>query len=85
MSPMTMRDTTDAARREQIASIRRMEPGERVRVAVEMSEDVRRIAAAGARLRHPEWSDASVRRAVLSSIYGRAFVDRVLGADAADA
>jgi hypothetical protein len=49
---------------------RRMGPAARIRLAVEMSEEVRRIARAGARSREPALSDAELRWKQLRILYG---------------
>ena len=59
------RDTSAAARAAQIAVLRRLGASERVRIAAEMSEDVRRIAIEAERRRHPELSAEQARDIVL--------------------
>ena len=49
-------DTTDDARRRQIAILRSMSPSQRVAIAASMTDEVRSIAEAGIQHRHPEWS-----------------------------
>jgi hypothetical protein len=63
-------DTDDKARATQLAVLRRLEPSERARLAAEMSEDVRRIAFEAEQRRHPEFSPAEARQAVLDRIWG---------------
>lgn len=63
-------DTDDGARAAQLAVLRRLGPSERVRIAAEMSEDVRRIAFEAERRRHPELSVGEARQAVLDRIWG---------------
>jgi hypothetical protein len=48
----------------------RIGPTARIRLAVEMSEEARRIALAGARSREPMLSDAELRSRLLRSLYG---------------
>jgi hypothetical protein len=52
-----MRDTTPAAERIQLDAIRSMAPAERIRLAFDLSESVRRVALAGLRARHPDRTD----------------------------
>jgi hypothetical protein len=52
-----MRDTTPAAEQVQQDAIRRMAPAERIALAFELSEFVRRMALAGLRARHPDRTD----------------------------
>jgi hypothetical protein len=63
-------DTTDAARDAQLAALRRLGPSGRVRLAAEMSEDVRRIANESERRRRPELTEAEARREVLHRLWG---------------
>lgn len=63
-------DTDDEARAVQLAVLRRLGPSERVRLAAEMSEDVRRIAFEAEQRRHPALSAAEARQAVLDRIWG---------------
>ena len=63
-------DTNDKARAAQLAVLRRLGPAERVRLAAEMSEDLRRIAFEAEQRRHPELSPADARQAVLDRIWG---------------
>lgn len=63
-------DTGSEARAVQLAVYRAMGPERRVLAAFRMSEEARRIAAAGARARHPEWSEAEVERAVAELLLG---------------
>lgn len=55
------RDTLDDAWARQIAAFRAMRPEDRVQLALRMSEEVRDIALAGIRTRHPEWTAAQVQ------------------------
>lgn len=70
-------DTDDKARAVQLAVLRRLGPSERVRIAAEMSEDVRRIAIEGELRRHPELSHAEARQAVLDRLWGAALAAAV--------
>lgn len=63
-------DTDEKARAVQLAVLKRLEPSERVRIAAEMSEDVRRIAIDGELRRRPELSPAEARQAVLDRLWG---------------
>jgi LPS sulfotransferase NodH len=58
-------DTSTDAHAVQVAAYRRMSPGQRVSMAVAMSEDVNAIAADGVRRRHPGYDADGVRWAVL--------------------
>ena len=49
-------DTSIDAYRRQVDAYRSMEPAERLRLAAEMSADVRALADSGIRRRHPDWT-----------------------------
>jgi len=67
---MVLSDTDDKALAVQLAVLRRLGPSERMRLAAEMSEDVRRIAFEAEQRRHPELSAVEARQAVLDRIWG---------------
>jgi hypothetical protein len=54
---MRSRDTTPAAHEAQLRAYRRMSGAQRVALAAQLSEDVRAVALAGIRARHPEYSE----------------------------
>lgn len=70
-------DTDEKARVVQLAVLCRLGPSERVRIAGEMSEDVRRIAIEGELRRHPELSPAEARQVVLDRLWGTALAAAV--------
>jgi len=75
---MRSRDTTAAAHEAQLRSYRRMSGAERVALAAQLSEDVRDVAMAGIRVRHPGYSDREVwyalQRLLLGDeLFGRAW------------
>ena len=63
-------DTTPDAHDLQVETWRRMTGSERVTLAFEMSEDMRRIAADGIRDRHTDYSDEEVRWALFRLLLG---------------
>lgn len=67
-------DTDPAAHQAQMRVYRLMGPEARVRLAFEMSEDVRRIALEGIRSRHPEYDDHQARRALFRLLFGEDLV-----------
>ena len=71
------RDTDADALEAQLAALRRLGPAGRVRLAAEMSEDVRRISFEGERRRHPELTVAEARHAVLRRVWGAQLAARV--------
>jgi hypothetical protein len=76
---MPVTDTSTAARARQLEVFRGMSPAERVTLAVEMSDEIRAVAEAGIRRRHPEHSDDQVRTALVAIVLGRESAARVLG------
>ena len=63
-------DTSVEARRRQLDAYRSMAPAERLRLAAELSADVRALTESGIRQRHPYWS-AEERAAELARILDR--------------
>jgi hypothetical protein len=57
--------TTPEAARVQDEIFRRMPPSRRLELALEMSDELRDVSAAGVRDRHPEYMEAQVRLAVI--------------------
>lgn len=64
------RDTSPEVWDMQVTALDRLGPEGRVGVALELSEFVRSVHAAGIRSRHPEWSDEEVTLHVVSTQYG---------------
>ncbi|MGH7270105.1 MAG: hypothetical protein ACREJ3_06700 [Polyangiaceae bacterium] len=73
-------DTEAHALQAQLVAVRRLGPSGRVRLAIEMSEDARRISFEGERRRHPELTAAEARLAVLRRLWGAQLAARVLEA-----
>jgi hypothetical protein len=65
MSEIMPADTAPQAAAVQLEAYRRMAPVERLRIAFEMSDSVRRLSAAGVRSRHHDYSEEQVRLAVI--------------------
>jgi hypothetical protein len=66
---MIARDTSPDAAAVQEAAYRRAGPAGRLRIALELSDLVRALAAAGVRKRHPEYTEAEVFEALTWQIY----------------
>lgn len=64
-------DTSPAAHAIQMRLYREAGPQRRAEMAAEMSDLIREMCRAGVRARHPELSDAEVRREMLRIFYGR--------------
>ncbi len=67
---MRPRDTSQDAHDVQVGLYRSMRSEERSALALRMSDDIRRVAAEGIRERHPDYSEAEVRRALVALLYG---------------
>ena len=67
---MVPRDTSPSAARLQEEIHRRFSPGERLRMAFEMSEFARSLSRAGLRNRRPDLSDAELDDEMLKQLYG---------------
>lgn len=65
------RDTSPDAWARQFEAYRSIGPEARLRLALEMSEDVRRLALAGIRHRHPDWPEAKAQAALTELLLGR--------------
>jgi hypothetical protein len=65
-----VRDTSPTAAEIQTALYRRMTPGRRCELAVEMSVAARRIALEGIRRRHPEYTPEQARFALFRVLVG---------------
>lgn len=72
------RDTSAAARRVQVEALRRLDGPTRLQMALEMSEEGRRVSLAGIRYRHPDWTDAAVHQELLRLMLGRELATAVL-------
>jgi hypothetical protein len=68
---MRARDTSQDAHELQVRLYRAMTPGQRSELALRMSDDARRIAAEGIKLRHPDYSERDIRRALVALLYGK--------------
>lgn len=67
---MVSADTTADAARLQAEIWKRMSPGQRLRVGFELSAGVRRRLEQGVRMRHPDYDDETVQRAVFLLMRG---------------
>jgi hypothetical protein len=70
-------DTTPEAARVQFEVFRRMPPSKRLELALQMSDCLRELVAAGVRSRHPEFSEDEVRLAVLRLTLGDELFQKV--------
>jgi len=64
------RDTTASAAQLQEDIHRRFSPGERLRMALEMSEFARSLSRAGLRNRRPEMTESELDDEMLKQLYG---------------
>ncbi len=59
------RDTTPEAARHYYATLRKLSPSQRLKMAFELSDAVRETLIAGIRHRHPDYSPRQIRRELL--------------------
>lgn len=72
VAPMVLpKDTSPEALAHQVDALRRMGPQQRLRLGAEMSDEIRQLAIAGIRSRHPEYSDQQVGDALEDLLLGR--------------
>jgi hypothetical protein len=71
------RDTTADAWSRHVESWRQMRPQERLRQGLTMSDEVREIARAGIRSRHPDWGQAQVQGALEDLLLGPELAETV--------
>jgi hypothetical protein len=84
--PMTVPlDTAPAARRRQIDAIRAIAPAQRLRIADAMSTEIRGLAEAGIRRRHPDASNQEVALLLAELLLGRNLAERAREANLATA
>lgn len=65
-------DTTVEAVRKQFEILRRLEPEVRLKMAFEMSDNLRSIIEAGVRGRHPDYNEQKIKQGVLRLMIGEA-------------
>lgn len=65
-----MLDTSSMALKRQRETFRRMTPEQRLAVAAEMSDEIRSVAEAGIRHRHPDYSEDQIRAALVAILLG---------------
>ena len=74
---MRARDTSQEAYELQLRRYRAMGDEERAGLALEMSDDIRSVAAEGIRQRHPQYSERDVRKALVALLYGAEAAARI--------
>jgi len=65
-------DTTIEAARKQFEILRRLRPEARLKMAFEMSDNLRSIVEAGVRMRHPNYDEQQIQREVVRLMVGEA-------------
>ena len=75
------RDTSLEAARIQHEVYRRIAPQKRLKMACQMSDAVRQLAAVGVRARHPEYLDREIKLAVIRLILGEKLFQAAYPAD----
>jgi len=72
-------DTTPEATTKQLEVLRRIGPAGRAAMTFELGDDLRALARAGVRHRHPQWDDRSVEREVIRLMIGDALFRQAYG------
>ncbi len=75
--PFLPADTSLEAARVQCEIYRRMAPEKRLHLAFQMTASARALAAAGVRVRHPEYSERQVKLAVIRLTLGEELFRKV--------
>ena len=70
-------DTSQEALEVQLACLRQMSPGERIRQTLAMSRQLRNMAMEAIRRRHPDWPDAEVGLMFIELNYGKSLADDI--------
>lgn len=70
-------DTSADAQDRHLRALADLSPEQRVEAAAALSDEVRALAEAGIRQRHPEFSPAEVRAALADVLLGRKVADAV--------
>jgi hypothetical protein len=69
MHPSSL-DTSTEAHAAQLSAWRRMGPERRLLLAMQMSDEIRQVALAGIRHRHPEYTEEEARFALFRHLLG---------------
>ena len=77
MMPADLSDTSVEALEVQLECLRQMTPHERLRRTCAWSGQVRRMAFAAIRRRHPEYSEDDVRLKFIELTYGKVLADEI--------
>lgn len=72
-------DTTLEAVRKQFEILRRLGPEVRLKMAFEMSDNLRRIVEAGVRGRHPDYNEQQIKQGVLRLMIGERLYREAFG------
>ena len=70
-------DTTIEAARKQFEILRRLDAETRLKMAFELSDNLRSIVEAGVRLRHPQYDEQQINRQVIRLMIGEALFKQI--------
>lgn len=70
-------DTTIEAARKQFEILRRLDVETRLKMAFELSDNLRSIVEAGVKLRHPEYDEQQINRQVIRLMIGEALFKQI--------
>jgi hypothetical protein len=73
-------DTTLEAHKKQVEILQKLSPERKALMAMELTDNVRRIAVSGIRSRHPEFSEKQVMRELLRLIVGNELFEKIASA-----
>jgi hypothetical protein len=72
-------DTSPDTHEFQIAAYRQMTPEQKAELIVEISDAAREVSREGIRMRHPDYSDEDVKRALFVLLHGRKLAEDFFG------
>lgn len=74
-------DTTIEAVRKQFEILRRLDAQTRLKMAFELSDNLRSIVEAGVRLRHPQYDEQQINRQVIRLMIGERLFRKIFEED----
>ena len=72
-------DTTLEAARAQLAALKRLSPGRRMQLAMDLSDSVRALAEAGVQRAHPQYDQRRARLALVRVTLGAQLFNEIFG------
>jgi hypothetical protein len=75
------KDTTIDTAKAQLAALKRIGAEGRLRMTIELSDNIRDITISGIRKRHPEYSEDMVAKALIKCLHGEAIFKKYFPLD----